>query len=668
MLEIFINGKSCLVPKNITVLQACEQNGIQIPRFCYHEKLSIAGNCRMCLVEMEKSLKPIASCAMSVMPQMRIWTNTILVKKAREGVMEFLLANHPLDCPICDQGGECDLQDQAMLFGNDRGRFYELKRSVGDKNCGPLIKTVMTRCIHCTRCVRFSTELGGRQELGTTGRGIKTEIGNYISKAITSEVSGNIIDLCPVGALTSKPYAFTARSWELKRTETIDTFDSMGSNISMHTSGKRIMRVLPVLHEEVNEEWINDRTRFGYDGYLKQRLTRPLKQNFNKISWENSFKEFSVRFGLLFLQRNLLILGFNHVSLEDVYAIKKFSQLAGNKCSVENNLVPRLLDFRAYYQVNTGYGGISETDLCLLVGTNLRVEMPLLLVRLRREQRRRDLQIGSFGSPENYGLSLINVGNSWAKLFTFLEGKSRYCSVFSQAKKPLVFIGDSIHDSQYNNQIIEGFFRLKNVISENWVGLNNLYKGSSIVNALELGVINTTVSDRTVNVINVNANENVLNTSGSRIYLGSHGKNSLKTFDLILPLSSTVESESIFINGEGRAQINKFLFTAPRENRIGYQVFSFLQKYFFEKSLNIKRITKEHIRTALVEEYPIVLNRIGYYSFYLKPEANKRYIKNGLINSFNLEFYQTDLVTRSSRILADAKKSVMTLEKVHYID
>ena len=275
MVEISINNKVYKVSEQYTILQACEEIGLQIPRFCYHERLSIAGNCRMCLVEVKNSVKPVASCAMNVSQGMEIWTNTLLVKKAREGVMEFLLANHPLDCPICDQGGECDLQDQAMLFGNDRGRFYESKRSVSNKDCGPFIKTVMTRCIHCTRCVRFSTELGGLQELGTTGRGNSTEIGNYVSKALKSEVSGNLIDLCPVGALTSKPYAFKARSWELKATETIDTLDSMGSNIVLHSSGKRVLRVLPTLHEGVNESWIDDRTRFNYDGFLVQRLTKP---------------------------------------------------------------------------------------------------------------------------------------------------------------------------------------------------------------------------------------------------------------------------------------------------------------------------------------------------------------------------------------------------------
>ena len=264
------------MPKGVTVLQACEQAGVDVPRFCYHQRLSIAGNCRMCLVEVEKSPKPVASCAMPVMPNMNIKTTTPLVKKAREGVMEFLLINHPLDCPICDQGGECELQDQSLIYGSDRSRFVEVKRAVEDKELGPLVKTVMSRCIHCTRCVRFATEVAGVQDLGVTGRGNMAEIGTYVSKLLTSELSGNVIDLCPVGALTSKPFAFTARAWELKFAESVDVTDGLGSNIRVDTRGTEVMRVVPRLHEGVNEEWISDKARFSYDGLKRQRLDTPM--------------------------------------------------------------------------------------------------------------------------------------------------------------------------------------------------------------------------------------------------------------------------------------------------------------------------------------------------------------------------------------------------------
>ena len=273
---VFVDGEEIAVPKGVTVLQACEQAGVDVPRFCYHQRLSIAGNCRMCLVEVEKSPKPVASCAMPVMPNMNIKTTTPLVKKAREGVMEFLLINHPLDCPICDQGGECELQDQSLVYGSDRSRFTEYKRAVEDKELGPLVKTVMSRCIHCTRCVRFATEVAGVQDLGVTGRGGMAEIGTYVSKLLSSELSGNVIDLCPVGALTSKPFAFTARSWELRQTESVDVTDGLGSNIRVDARGTEVMRVVPRLHEGVNEEWISDKARFSYDGLKRQRLDSPM--------------------------------------------------------------------------------------------------------------------------------------------------------------------------------------------------------------------------------------------------------------------------------------------------------------------------------------------------------------------------------------------------------
>ena len=340
--DIIVNDKAITVKKGLTIIQACEEIGIQLPRFCYHEQLSIAGNCRMCLVEIDKSLKPIASCAITIDKGMKIYTNTSLVKKAREGIMEFLLINHPLDCPICDQGGECDLQDQAMLFGNDRGRFYEVKRAVSELNLGIFIKTVMTRCIHCTRCVRFLSELGGVNQLGTTGRGVKTEIGNYIEKNILSEVSGNIIDLCPVGALTSKPYAFTARSWELTKIETIDILDSMGSNIIYSLYGNKIMRILPLVHLGINDEWIDDKTRFSYDGFVIQRIIVPLFKNnkniFNKVSWNFILKILS---NILINKLGILIN--NDISLETSYILKLYNfNIKNINFYIENSLIKRV--------------------------------------------------------------------------------------------------------------------------------------------------------------------------------------------------------------------------------------------------------------------------------------------------------------------------------------
>ena len=371
MPKININGKEIEFEPGMTILQACEIAGAEIPRFCYHERLSIAGNCRMCLVEMDKSRKPIASCAMPAAEGMNIKTNTEMVEKARKGVMEFLLANHPLDCPVCDQGGECDLQDQSLYYGVDKSRFSENKRHVSEKYMGPLIKTQMTRCIHCTRCVRFATEVAGVPEIGAIGRGENMEITTYLEKSMESELSGNVIDLCPVGALTSKPYAFSARPWELKKTESIDVLDAVGSNIRVDTYGWEVKRILPRLNEDINEEWISDKTRYSCDGLLKQRLDTPYVKKNNKLvkcSWDEALDVIIKKFNET---ENSNIAGHigDLVSLETTLAFKKFFELLGS-----NNLEFREKKFyvnsedKMNYLFNSSINGIEKSDLILLVG------------------------------------------------------------------------------------------------------------------------------------------------------------------------------------------------------------------------------------------------------------------------------------------------------------
>lgn len=413
IINCVINEKTYFLPQGLTLLQACEHVGVTIPRFCYHDRLSIAGNCRMCLVQVDKSVKPVASCALEISPGMKVYTNTALVKKAREGVMEFLLANHPLDCPICDQGGECDLQDQALLFGNDRGRFYETKRSVLDKDWGHLIKTVMTRCIHCTRCQRFSNELSGLVEVSMVGRGKKSEITNFIGNAILSEVSGNMIDLCPVGALTSKPYAFTARPWELTKVEHLDNTDSMGSNLSLSILGQKIFRTLPVVNGTLNEEWLSNRGRFFYDGVRLQRLLTPsLLKNDGVLNCDVG---------------NFLLSCFFHIGpffpfFSSVGEISVESAYSKFKIETYCNTVMAYQDNRTSFRFNTSFSEFVKADLCILVGVNLKRELPLLLVRLRFEQIRRPLLILSCGSND-LGLSFLAVGNSPLSLLTLLEGR-----------------------------------------------------------------------------------------------------------------------------------------------------------------------------------------------------------------------------------------------------
>ncbi len=404
MIKIKIDEIDIEIPEGSTVLQACEEAGGEIPRFCYHEKLSVAGNCRMCLVEMEKSPKPIASCAMPASDGMVIKTNTEMVKKARKGVMEFLLINHPLDCPICDQGGECDLQDQAMFFGKGFSRFDNPKRAVTDKNMGPLIKTTMTRCIHCTRCVRFANEVAGVNDLGALGRGEKVEITTYLEKAINSELSGNLVDLCPVGALTSKPYAFAARPWELTKTETIDAMDAVGSNIRVDSRDGKVLRVLPRINEDINEEWISDKTRYAIDGLSKQRLDVPyikINGKLQKSTWKNAFEQISLMLNEIAPKECAAVIG-EQVDCESIYSLKKmYEKIGSNKIALSQYNHDILNEDRSNYVFNSKISGIDSCDLILLVGANTRTNASIINARIRKNQIDRDIKVASISSNKN---------------------------------------------------------------------------------------------------------------------------------------------------------------------------------------------------------------------------------------------------------------------------
>ena len=415
MPKITINNKEIEFEEGMTVLQACELAGAEIPRFCYHERLSIAGNCRMCLVEMEKSPKPIASCAMPAADGMKIKTNTKFVEKTRKGVMEFLLANHPLDCPVCDQGGECDLQDQSLFYGLDNSRFKENKRQVKEKNMGPLIKTQMTRCIHCTRCIRFATEVAGIDELGAIGRGEDMEITTYLEKSMESELSANVIDLCPVGALTSKPYAFESRPWELKKTESIDVMDAVGSNIRVDTYGWEVKRILPRINEDINEEWISNKTRYACDGLMKQRLDTPyIRENGKliKISWEQAIKILINKINIFKPEEIGGIVG-DLADLEMIYSFKTFF----DKCIGSKNYECRQDKIyinpheRMNYIFNTTINGIEETDLIILIGTNPRLEATILNARIRKAYLKSNVPIYSIGEVGDLTYPHKNIGN-----------------------------------------------------------------------------------------------------------------------------------------------------------------------------------------------------------------------------------------------------------------
>ncbi|HKU98590.1 MAG TPA: NADH-quinone oxidoreductase subunit NuoG, partial [Vineibacter sp.] len=445
MPKMKIDGIDIEVPAGISVLQACELAGVEIPRFCYHERLSIAGNCRMCLVEQEKAPKPIASCAMPVMDGMVIKTNTPGVKKARNGVMEFLLVNHPLDCPICDQGGECDLQDQAMAYGYDRSRFHENKRAVPDKDLGPLVKTSMNRCIQCTRCVRFATEVAGVEELGATGRGEQMEVTTYVHKTLSSELSGNIVDLCPVGALTSKPYAFNARPWELRKTESVDVMDALGSNIRIDTRGAEVMRVLPRINDDVNEEWIADKTRHAIDGLKRQRLDQPYVRRDGKLrpaSWGEAFDAIAARLRDMDGSKIAAIVG-DQCDAEAMVALKDL--MAGLGASaVECRQDGAALDaaVRGAYLFNAGIAGIDQADAILLLGSNPRWEAPVLNARIRKRYLTGKLRVALVGDvPGDLTYPVERLGHGPATLRELADGKLAFADVLKGAKNPMIIVG-----------------------------------------------------------------------------------------------------------------------------------------------------------------------------------------------------------------------------------
>ncbi len=448
MLKLKVNDIEVEVEDGLTVLQACELAGAEIPRFCYHEKLSIAGNCRMCLVELEKSPKPIASCAMPAVDGMVIKTNTEKVEKSRKGVMEFLLANHPLDCPVCDQGGECDLQDQSMFYGIDKSRFKENKRYVPEKYMGPLIKTQMTRCIHCTRCIRFATEVAGVPELGAIGRGEDMQITTYLEKAMESELSANVIDLCPVGALTSKPYVFEARPWELKKTETIDVMDAVGSNIRVDTYGWEVKRVLPRINEEINEEWISDKTRYACDGLKNQRLDTPYfktKNKFEKMSWKKSYLKIFDKISNTPSDKIAGITG-DMTNMESLFAIKEFFE----KTIKSKNLDSRCENFyvnsknRSNYIFNSKITGIEEADLIILIGTNPRYEATILNSRIRKAYLNNNIDIFSIGNVGDLTYPYTAFENSTKIINEIVNNEHKLSDLIKQSQKPIIILGQSL--------------------------------------------------------------------------------------------------------------------------------------------------------------------------------------------------------------------------------
>ncbi|MEL0107785.1 MAG: NADH-quinone oxidoreductase subunit NuoG [Rhodospirillaceae bacterium] len=594
MPKVTIDGKEIEVEAGITILQACEQAGAEIPRFCYHERLSIAGNCRMCLVAMEKSPKPVASCAMPVGEGMVIYTNTPEVEKMRRGVMEFLLINHPLDCPICDQGGECDLQDQALGYGLGISRYQEKKRAVKDKNIGPLVKTIMTRCIHCTRCIRFATEIAGVPELGATGRGEHMEVGTYVEKALTSELSGNIIDLCPVGALTNKPYAFAARSWELKKTESVDVMDAVGSNIRVDTRGMEVMRVLPRLNEDVNEEWISDKTRFACDGLKRQRLDQPYVRRNGKLeaaSWDEAFDAIAEKFNAIQGTQIAAIAG-DQADCEAMVALKDLMTALGSphlECRQDGAKIEP--DKRSGYLFNSTIAGIDQADALLLIGTNPRWEAPIINARIRKRYLQGNFSVGVIGPNVELNYKNTYLGEGPATLNELLAGQHSFTDVLKNAERPMLILGMGALARPDGAAVLAAARKLAEQIgvindADNWKGFNVLHTAAARVGALELGFvpgkngrdldgIYESAGGGGLNVVYLlEADEIDMDRLGDAfvIYQGHHGDAGANRADVILPGAAYTEKNATYVNTEGRVQRARLAAFPPGEAREDWKI------------------------------------------------------------------------------------------------
>ena len=675
MLKLKVNNIDIEVEEGLTVLQACEQAGVEIPRFCYHEKLSIAGNCRMCLVEIEKSPKPIASCAMPAVENMSIKTNTSFVEKARKGVMEFLLANHPLDCPVCDQGGECDLQDQSMFYGIDKSRYKENKRAVPEKNMGPLIKTQMTRCIHCTRCIRFATEVAGVPELGAIGRGENMEITTYLEKSMESELSANVIDLCPVGALTSKPYAFEARPWELKKTETIYVMDAVGSNIRVDTYGWEVKRILPRINEDINEEWISDKTRYACDGLLNQRLDTPFIKykngKFDKASWKevyNIIKEKNKS------TESTKICGFTGdlINMETLYMFKEFFNKSLNSKNLESrsNHVYLNPEKRENYLFNSSINGIEESDFIFLIGTNPRFEATILNARIRKSYLKNKTEIISLNNIGDLTYPYKKLEGNIDTIKEIINDQHAVSAKIKEAKKPIIIFGQSALESKFGKYIFESikFYLIKNKkISDDWNSLNTISENASTVGSLDLGIYKTKDGSNEVLSDLENHKYEIVYLLGQDslkfkkqnefiIYQGSHGDEGAEIADVILPGSAYTEQNGYFTNLEGKLQKAYKASYPPGEAKEDWQIINELseiinnKKIFNDKAeldnsmLNYLNLFKEN---NLSKKYSELAN--------LSFESEKIIIKDN-------DYYYSNSIARASKTMSNCRNEKINLK------
>ncbi len=672
MLKLKVNDIEVEVEEGLTVLQACEKAGVEIPRFCYHEKLSIAGNCRMCLVEMEKSPKPIASCAMPAAEGMVIKTNTPKIEKSRKGVMEFLLANHPLDCPVCDQGGECDLQDQSMFYGIDKSRFKENKRAVPDKNMGPLIKTQMTRCIHCTRCIRFATEIAGVPELGAIGRGEDMQITTYLEKSIQSELSGNVIDLCPVGALTSKPYVFEARPWELKKTETIDVMDAVGSNIRVDTYDWEVKRVLPVINEDINEEWISDKTRYACDGLLNQRLDTPyIKYNnkFEKASWDEVFKIIKSKIQNTNKDKIAGFVG-DLTNMEASYMFKEFLERTIDTKNYESRSFDMFIDSskRENYLFNSTINGIEESDFIMLIGTNPRFEATMLNARIRKAYLKNKVKIVSLNDVGDLTYPYQSLDGKTQTIKDIFENKNALAKDIIDAQKPLIIFGESFlrsKSAEFLFSSFKNFLLNNNKFTNDWSPFNFLPSDAATVGSLDLDIIDP--SNELIKKLNENEFDLVFligqdNLKFNKknefiIYVGSHGDNGAELSDIILPGAAYTEQSGHYTNLEGRVQKAYKASYPPGDAKEDWEIINDLAEFMNNRKLFND---KDELESSM----------FNYLN--LKKEKQEN-LSNTKVNLINFEdeilkitykdYYFSNVIARSSKTMLNCNNSKLEVKR-----
>ena len=673
MSKILIDGKEFDLPAEYTLLQACEAAGAEIPRFCYHERLSIAGNCRMCLVEVAGSPKPVASCAWNVrdcrpgpngeLPSVK--TKTPMVKKAREGVMEFLLINHPLDCPICDQGGECDLQDQAMGYGVDTSRFAENKRAVEDKYLGALVKTSMNRCIQCTRCVRFAAEVCGVPEMGLTGRGEDVEITTYLESALTSELQGNLVDICPVGALTSKPYAFAARPWELGKTQSIDVMDAVGSAIRVDTRGREVMRILPRINEAVNEEWISDKTRHVVDGLRTQRLDRPFIREDGKLrvaTWPEAFAAIAAKLNRIDGKRIGAIAG-DLAAVEEMFALKELMAKLGsaNIATQQDGIDPKL--GRASYIFNPTIVGIEQADALLIVGSNPRKEASVLNARIRKRWRTGALEIGVVGEKADLTYGYEHLGAGADTLADIASGKHSFGKILQDAKNPIVLVGANASTA------LAAAAKLASdlgAVKDGWNGFGVLHSAASRVGALDIGFAPTEGSMTaqqmtafgTLDVLfSLGADEIKIPDGTFVVYIGTHGDRGAHRADVVLPGAAYTEKSGIFVNLEGRVQIASRAAFPPGDAREDWAILRALSEALGKK---LPYDSQAQLRQAIFKAAPHLMridqiepgDAAGVKALAAKSAAADKAPFKSPVE----DFYLTNPIARASAVMAECSR------------